>query len=286
MNLDCNASQASFPRMAIAACAFLFAIGSASAGAQDTGQISSSSDYNSTAGAGSPTLSAPQPSMLAERRNGQGGGGYGYKSHDWLSVNHLAFEAGGGFSKPTGNTKAYQNLGWSLKVGGGYNLNKRFTVMMDYDYASFGVPSSILNQVNPQGGGGTHLWSLTLNPIFNYKTSGRFGGYVVGGGGFYRKLVNFTQPFNDNCAYFDPFYGCIPGTVNQTVAHFSNNAGGLNLGTGFTYKLSDTGNWKLFAEARYVWVDNQPSANSMSSTGYAPSNFRTQYIPITFGVRF
>jgi hypothetical protein len=157
--------------------------------------------------------------------------------------------------------------------------------MLDYDYVSMGVPSAILNQVNPQGG--AHLWSLTINPIFNYISIGRWDGYVVGGGGFYRKVVNFTQPFNDQCAYYDPFYGCVPGTVNQTVAHFSNNAGGVDFGAGFTHRFSDSGRARLFFEGRYVWVDNQPSANNNASTGgYAPANYRTEYIPITVGIRF
>ncbi|MGO9776949.1 MAG: hypothetical protein ACLPM3_10240 [Terracidiphilus sp.] len=226
-------------------------------------------------------------SSLAFDRNDQHNGNEGgYVSHDRWGVDHLTFEGGGGFTMPTGNGKQFMNTGWNIKVGGGYKFNEHLSAILDYDYVSMGVPTAILNQVNPQGGGATHLWSLTINPMYNYKSIGRWGGYIVGGGGFYRKLVNFTQPFDDECAYYDPFYGCIPGVVSQTVAHFSNNAGGANFGTGFTYKLSDTGRAKLFIEGRYVWVDNQPSANSTSSTGYAPTNYRTEYVPITFGIRF
>ena len=223
-------------------------------------------------------------SLLVSEHNDQNNG---YVSHDRWSMDRLTFEGGGGFIIPTGSARQYENMGWNIKAGGGYRLNDRFSAMLDYDYVSMGVPSAILNQVNPQGGAATHLWSLTINPIFNYISIGRWDGYVVGGGGFYRKVVNFTQPFNDQCAYYDPFYGCVPGTVNQTVAHFSNNAGGVDFGAGFTHRFSDSGRARLFFEGRYVWVDNQPSANNTASTGgYAPANYRTEYIPITVGIRF
>ena len=281
-----SARQSTCLRMvhiALLTCAGLLIAPSFTAKAQSRKDYSSSRDnslYSSEEVAGS-SLATEQK----DRNNGYDRGGY--VSHDWWSMDHLTFEGGGGFTIPTGSARQYENKGWSIKAGGGYKLNDRFSAMLDYDYVSMGVPTAILNQVNPQGGGATHLWSLTINPIFNYKSIGRWGGYVVGGGGFYRKVVSFTQPFNDQCAYYDPYYGCIPGVVNQTVAHFSNNAGGVDFGTGFTYKFSDSGRAKLFFEGRYVWVDNQPSASNTASTGgYAPANYRTEYIPITVGIRF
>jgi hypothetical protein len=249
--------------------------------AQSQKAYSSSQDF---AMSSKDEISGSAPASQNDHQNNGYGGGY--VSHDRWGINHLTFEGGGGFTIPTGGGQQFLNNGWNIKAGGGYKFNDRFSAMLDYDYVSMGVPTAILNQVNPQGGGATHLWSLTINPMYNYKTIGHWGGYVVGGGGFYRKLVNFTQPFNDYCAYYDPFYGCIPGVVNRTVAHFSNNAGGVNFGTGFTYKFSDSGRAKLFVEGKYVWVDNQPSTNSTSNTGYAPANYRTEYIPITVGIRF
>jgi hypothetical protein len=267
---------------AILVCAGLLTAQSAIAHAQDQKDYSSSQE--SSVYASGDTGGSSMASKHSGQNDGYGGGGYA--PHSRLSAEHFTFEGGGGFTVPTGSGRQFLNTGWNVKVGGGYQFNRHFIAMVDYDYVSMGVPGAILEQVNPQGGGATHLWSLTLNPIFNYKTSGRWGGYLVGGGGFYRKVVNFTQPFSDYCAYYDPYYGCIPGTVNQTVAHFSNNAGGLNFGTGFTYGLSDSGRAKLFVEGKYVWVDNQASSNNTASTGYTPANDRTQYIPITFGLRF
>ena len=168
-------------------------------------------------------------SLVSESKDQSKGNGGGYESHDRWGIDHLTFEGGGGFTIPTENGKQFMNTGWNIKAGGGYKFNERFSAMLDYDYVSMGVPTAILNQVNPQGGGATHLWSLTINPMYNYKSIGRWGGYIVGGGGFYRKLVNFTQPFDDQCAYYDPFYGCIPGSGKPDRCSFLKQCGGREL---------------------------------------------------------
>ncbi len=257
-----------------------------------TSMAYSSSSLASDPGAGiqAPTLGAPSSTQPQTPTYGQQRRTYGRPTYSdrWTNAdgsNKYGFEFGGGFNLPTGGIKNYISTGWNLKIGGGYNFSHRAGVMLDYDYTHFGIASGELNRVNPGGGGDTHLWSFTLNPIFNYKTSGHLGGYIVGGGGFYRKLVSFTQPTNSQCAYYS-YFGCIPGQVNQTVAHFSNNAFGINFGTGVTYKFSEYSHLKLFAEGRYVWVDNQGSTASRSATGYAPTNYRTEWIPVTFGLRW
>ncbi len=110
--------------------------------------------------------------------------------------------------------------------------------------------------------------------------------YIVGGGGFYRKMTVFnisdqTGGTGDSCGVGS---GC----------HFSNNAFGVNGGLGFTYKITADSNAKIFAEARYVWVDNQPSVNNTAAnsfnnnggSGFPQTNQRTGYFPVTLGLRF
>ena len=102
--------------------------------------------------------------------------------------------------------------------------------------------------------------------------------YIVGGGGFYRKMTVFTVT-----DVFGNTYNC--GVGNG--CHFSNNAFGGNGGLGFIYKLTDDGNAKVFAEARYVWVDNQASVNNTTANGGFPqTNQRTGYFPVSIGIRF
>lgn len=264
--------------MALVACAGILTGLSSTAAAQSPAGSSSSSDHL-LAVLGSGDGSSPQSGQdnyMTSR----------YRQRSWSSMDHFMYEAGGGFTVPTGGARQFENTGWNVKIGGGYKFNRHLAAMLDYDYVDMGIPIGIIDAVNPGGNGSTHLWSITLNPMYSYDITSRFGGYVVGGGGFFRKVANFNQPVFSWCAYQDYYGGCYPGDVNVTVAHFSNNAGGLDFGTGFTYKLSDTGDTRLFVEGRYVWVNNQASSRNTATTGYPPANYPTEYVPITFGVRF
>jgi len=234
--------------------------------------------------------------------NPQYGGGYGgpprrrpygrptyrdrYTNADGSSK--IAFEAGAGFSRPAGSTSNYQKTGWNFSVGAGRNFNRAFGVLVQYDFVDLGVSNSILDSLSNSAGvsidGHSHVWSLTVDPVINFSDShSRYGAYITGGGGFYRKLTSFSE--NSCDPYYEVYYGvCLQDS--STLAHWSNNAGGVNAGVGFTYKISAYSNLKLFAEARYAWVDNQPSSNNTVATGYPPANYRTGYFPVNFGIRF
>lgn len=209
-------------------------------------------------------------------------GGYNrqtYNTHHSSSwTDHLAIEAGAGFNVPTGNTGTWQSVGYSINLGGGWMFTDRIGVLAEYTFNRAAIPASTLTNIGePQGN--VHVWSLGLNPIIYYKNSGRFGGYVTGGGGFYRKLTSFTEPVyaGDYCSYF---YGCYPVYQNVTLSHFSSNQGGVNLGTGVTFKPNADGKYKFYAEARYVWVDSPTSSASGIGTG------TVGMIPVAFGFRW
>ena len=215
--------------------------------------------------------------------------------------NKWAFVAGGGFAAPTSDTGKYNTVSYSVKIGAGRNFNKMFGLLAEYNYDRFGLTAANLtNQQNLYNSlgyqdsngnlisfagldGSAHAWSLTLNPIVHLYDTDSLGFYVVGGGGFYRKLTNFTLPVTGyTCNYY---YGCYYYGAQQTIDHYSNNAGGLNGGVGFTYKLSKFANEKLFAEARYTWIDNSQSQNSVNGL-YPQNNLRTIYVPVTVGLRW
>ncbi|HTZ59282.1 MAG TPA: hypothetical protein VMB49_14340 [Acidobacteriaceae bacterium] len=210
-------------------------------------------------------------------------GGYNRPNYNSSHYNnswtdHLAIEAGAGFNVPAGNTTTWQDVGYSINLGGGWMFNDRIGVLAEYTFNGANIPQDTLTNIGePQGH--VHVWSLGLEPIVYYKTSGRWGGYVTGGGGFYRKVTTFTQPVyvGDYCDYF---YGCYPVYDNVTLSHFSSNQGGLNFGTGLTYKLSPDGKAKLFAEARYLWVDSPKTTPSAVGTGTVGT------FPVTFGFRW
>ncbi len=236
--------------------------------AQSQGQAStgsSSADYRFLLSDGE--LGGPAPALAS---GGQyGGGPYGQQPYH-SRFSHLAVEGGGGFTAPLGNSTSELTYGWNFRGGLGWNFSKKIAVLGEYEFDRTGIPTTILNEVG-EPGGNVHMWSLTLDPVWNYKTSGRWGGYVTGGGGFYRRLTSFTEPVEAQGVYCSYFY-CYPYyyTTNAVVSHYSSNQGGLNIGTGFTF-----GAWehaKFYTEARYEWLDTPGRT--------------TQIIPVTFGLRW
>ena len=230
--------------------------------AQDSSSLSSPSfltaDLSSLALAPSPQYGGNGPRRPPPR--------YAYQDR-W---SHIAFEAGAGFTAPIGNSQTDLTYGWNFRGGLGYKFSRDLSLMAEYEFDRNKIPGAILSQVG-EPGGNVHTWSLTLDPVLYYKTSGAWGGYITGGGGFYRKVTSFTQPALAFGQYCDFFY-CYPYqyTTNVTVAHFSSNQGGANLGTGFTF-----GGWnssKFYLEARYEWLDTPGRS--------------TQMIPVTMGIRF
>ena len=214
------------------------------------------------------------------------------------------FFGGGGFTIPVGGTHNYATTSWKVQVGGGRNFNKKFGVMLQFDYDKFGMQTSTLNKqlllynslcngqascLLPQLGGSVHDWSFTLNPIYTFWTSDTLGAYVVGGLGFYHKYTQFTTPAIGT--YCDPFYGCYQYQANQPVDWYTSNAFGVNGGLGMTYKFSRFAPERFYVEARYVYTINSERPFDVSGTtsyfnAFPQASAKTTYIPITFGVRF
>jgi len=226
---------------------------------------------------------------------------YSDRWHNPDGSKKYTFAVGGGFDTPAGSTAKDLTLSWKFQAGVAYNFNRKFGVQLEYNYDKFGDTLGNLtrqyNRYNALGlensdgtavdfsglDGTTHIWSITLNPMYTYYQGDSFGAYVIGGGGFYRKVSEFTLP--QQGIYCD-FYGfCYSFTQNQVFDHYSNNAGGLSGGLGFTYKMGRFSSTKFYTEARYAWVDNQPSQNSVNGL-YPENNHRTGYFPVTFGLRF
>lgn len=252
--------------------------------ADDSGQqYSSSSDWKSYLASydldGAP---APSPSAKASPQYGQNAHYPDYTSR-W---SHLAFEAGAGFTAPVGNTAhGWETYGYNIRLGGGWNFTKHIGLLLEYQWNKDKIPGSTLtalaeaNGLTQPLGGNVNTWSFTLDPIIYMPVTHTLGGYVTGGGGFYRKVTNFTQLFlGETCS----FYYCYIGYFPSTVAHSSSNQGGLNIGLGGYWKaFGEDSKAKLYAEARYVWVDS-PVASPEDPYGSGTQST----IPVTFGIRF
>jgi hypothetical protein len=222
--------------------------------------------------------------------------------HNSDGSSKFAAVVGAGLTAPVGDvTTKYLNTSWKFQGGVGYNLNKKFGVMAQFDWDNFGLPGNLLasqqSYYNSLGftdntgapidfsgfDGHTHIWSFTLNPTFTFYDSEKLGAYAVVGGGFYHKVTNFTLP--TTAIGYSYYYGYYQYTANQSFDQYTSNAPGANGGIGLTYKLSRFSNQKLFAEVRYVHTFN--SARAGSYTNLFPGNASTSdYLPITFGLRF
>ena len=205
-------------------------------------------------------------------------GGAQYDNRGGGPGRHYAFEAGAGFNAPIGNDQPYITWGGNFNVGGGLHFSPRFSLLGEYQFIDDKLPGAFIAAGNPAGGGSgsggnTHIQSLTVDPVFNLFPKASNGVYLVGGGGWYHKSTNFTV---QECC---DFYG-YPVSVN--AASFSSNQGGLNFGFGLYHRLGGVygdGTAKLFAEARYTWIDT-PKIGETNGLG------RTELIPVTFGVRW
>ncbi len=224
---------------------------------------------------------------------------YNDSTHNADGSNKYTFVVGGGFTLPTGGTHNYATTSWKFQVGGGRNFNKKFGVLLLFDYDKFGMQTSVLNQqlalYNNLGaglsqlGGNLHDWSFTLNPVYNVFQSDAIGAYVVGGLGFYHKYTQFTTAVSGTC--FDPFYGYYACSANQPIDWYTSNAFGLNGGVGFTYRFSRFANERFYAEARYVYTFNSRRPYDISGAtayfnAFPAASAPTTYIPVTFGIRF
>ena len=238
------------------------------------------------------------------------------------------FFVGGGFGIPAGTQSNYLTTSWGFQVGGGRNFNKNFGVNLEFDYDHFGMTGSTLtaqenlynNYINlfcssdptdcassgvtPISGldANSHVWSVSLNPIYNLRSGEGLGAYITGGAGYYHKVANFTVPEVGCDPYALDFYGiCEPVQQNAVYDHYTSNAPGFNGGVGVTYKFSKFATERFYAEVRYVYVLNsaRPGVDATTCTSLScasdnaniandfPANSnRTSYLPVKVGIRF
>lgn len=250
-------------------------------GQSQTNDSFSSSSQGLVAFDADPALpAAPSPAGAAAGQNGT----YGYHSHSgWAS--HLTFEAGGGANGPTSDSSSDITWGGNFTVGGGYRFTPHLSGLIEYQFIDDKLPGALIGETGANGGD-AHIWSFTLAPVVDLFPKSTNDVYITGGGGFYRKVTNFTDPQEVEYCYY---YYCGVGVQNVVVGHFSSNQGGWNIGGGFTHRLGGTygdSNLKLFAEVRYLDVMTPASAVAPNGLGTAAVGEDTKLIPITLGIRF
>lgn len=263
---------------------FIFAgaailLGAAVSQAQSFSNTAEVSSPDSSASYSSSTDFAFTDASAAEPATPSGGHGGGqYDNRNGRPGRQYAFEGGAGFNAPIGNDQPYITWGGNFNVGGGLRFSRRLSLLAEYQFIDDKLPGAFVAAGNPAGGGNgsggnTHIQSITLDPVLELFPKASNGVYLVGGGGWYHKSTNFTV---QECC---DFYG-YPVSVN--AASFASNQGGFNLGFGIYHRMGGVygdGTAKLFAEARYTWIDT-PKIGETNGLG------RTELIPVNLGVRW
>ena len=166
-----------------------------------------------------------------------------------------------GFSAPVNPAATRLDIGWGLNGGVGVT-NDYVGVLFDATFADFGITHDALLRQGARSGSQKY-WALTVDPMFHVNERGPVDFYVIGGGGLYGQITNYrasADAFGQNLRRYDLTYS------NQILKP------GVNAGAGFSFRVGDYYNLKIFAEARFHHMFVGPSGVS--------------FIPVTIGVRF
>lgn len=264
--------------------ALLLAAGAASAqtaSAPAAYSSSSSLDYM-PASFDAPEPAAPSPAKGGGQYDNRGGGS-NFGGHSIFS--RLTWEAGGGFNGPTSDSSPYITWGGNFTLGGGVRINPYLKVLAEYQFIDDKLPGALIAETGASGGN-AHIWSFTLDPVIDLMPKQSNGVYITGGGGFYRKVTNFTDP--EEVEYCDYYY-CGIGVENEVVGHFSSNQGGWSVGGGYRHRfggLFGDGKTELFAEARFLWINTPAVTTEPNGLGTTTVAADTKLVPVTLGIRF
>ncbi len=181
---------------------------------------------------------------------------------------------GGGPTIPAKYTGRRFDTGYNFTAGVGMHPVRAFGVMAEFGYYRNGINSTQLSAIGVPGGG-SRIYSLTLNPMVHLVPSGRFDVYLVGGGGYYRRTVELTSPSSAITTGFDPYYGFffpVEVATTNVLGSVTQNKAGWNAGAGIAVRLGEDSRATLFAESRYHYIYTTP--------------VRTAMLPVTLGFRW
>lgn len=185
----------------------------------------------------------------------------------------VTISAGAGLTTIVGSDAGKLDHGGNFQISAGHFFNRFVGITGSFMFSGLGLTRSELNALN-QPDGHARVYSLTADPVFRLPLGGRWSAYVLGGGGYLRRTVEFTQPTLAQTVVFDPWWGYFGPAlvgVNQVLGSVSSNSGTFDVGGGLNIPMPGT-QLRLFIEARYFH-------------GFT-SNTNTMLVPILFGLRW
>jgi len=186
-------------------------------------------------------------------------------------LNHFTGEVGAGFTFPLDRLADHTNTGFNFVAAAGPRLTNRFALTLDFSLHYTNLKDFLENPATGSSissGSMARIWSLTLNPVFEFIKHEQFSAYATGGYGLYNRKLLLSAPGATFVAMCDEFWKVCLGAPLEVSGDLSLYKGGYNIGGG----VAITPHIKFFIEARYHHMFT--SAGSLT------------FIPLTFGVRW
>ena len=194
-------------------------------------------------------------------------------------VGHISF----GASLPQGDTGDFLEDGWAIHGGATWFSPTRpaFGLRLDFGIDWYDIKGEILDQIdtNPDqegvqrpDNGYARAWSGTVDVVWNPRTDGAVGWYLLAGAGIYYTKAELSENGYTTGYWCDPWWGiCYPGIYEgeYLVDSASNWEWGLNAGAGLTFKVGAES--EMYLEAVYHWIDTENGS---------------EIVPVSLGVRW
>ena len=192
-------------------------------------------------------------------------------NHDFL--NHITFDAGAGFTFPLATLADHTKTGFNFVASGGPRFNRHLDLTLDFSLHYLDIENSFRSPdgVELSFGSIMRMWSLTVNPGYEFIKQERFSSYVTGGYGLYNRRLLLAAPGPIPAVACDQFWKvCVrssPISSDMVTGSVSPYKGGYNVGGGVTFGAHT----KFFIEARYHHMF---------------TDVATEVVPLTFGIRW
>jgi len=192
------------------------------------------------------------------------------QAQDFLK--HVTVGAGAGFSFPVGTTRDHTKTGFNFIASGGPRFNDHLTLTLDFSLHYLEIKNSFISPVSGAElslGSMMRMWTLTLNPSYEFIKKERFSSYATAGYGLYNRKLLLAASGAVPALVCDQFWqACISSAPDMVSGNFNPYKGGFNAGGGVTFGATN----KFFVEVRYHHMFTSRAA--------------TEVIPLTFGIRW
>jgi hypothetical protein len=205
---------------------------------------------------------------------------------------------GFGWAFPSTDFKNSFDPGWNFSTGATFFLNENVGIQGEYLYNRMNGPDRTIDVFpTPVAAAATsgilesnhQIHGGTFNLVYRNQPEDRmFGGYVLGGGGVYHRIVQVTTPSVGYTTYCDPYWlVCYPAlvSVDQIIGDRSSTDFGINFGGGITFGREA----KFYIESRYTYVwgpEVGPTVNPLNGSSTETTSTNATYFPLTFGFKF